>query len=460
MPLRKKISLFLVFFACVFIYQPSQAKEVIAQVPTVNLKDNDRILILAPHPDDEILGCSGVVWEAISKKLPIKIVFLTYGDNNEWSFLLYNKHPVLMPKAMQNMGLVRQKEAKNVAEVLGVRASDLIFLGYPDFGTMNIWRLHWNQRQAFKSMLTKVRAVPYDTAFRPKALYKGEEILKDLKDIIRSFKPSKIFVSHPGDYNGDHCALYLFTKVALWDLNRVNIFCQLYPYLIHFKDWPWPRGYHPELSLTPPEALVKNIIWQDYPLTSQNIEGKQQAIKDYRTQYISSPGYLFTFVRKNELFGDFCDIDLSNNMHRNTLLLDGAQDYIVKGKTRSKTIAVKKQFISLQNNNIVFTFMLNRLPSRHVGVCLYLFGYRDDVSFSLMPKINIRLGAIFRSVYNQKQRIPVRRTGITISRQGRVLIVRVPIKLLNNPKRILINANMYLGNIPLDWRIWRVVNIV
>ena len=65
------------------------------KMDAVTLSGTDRVLVLAPHPDDEVLGAGGVIQQAVAQKLPIKIVFLTYGDSNQWSFLLYRKHPVV-----------------------------------------------------------------------------------------------------------------------------------------------------------------------------------------------------------------------------------------------------------------------------------------------------------------------------------------------------------------------------
>ena len=126
----------------------------------IQLSPKDRILVLAPHPDDEVLGAGGVTQKAISLKLPVKIVFFTYGDSNQWSFLVYRKHPVFMPGAVETMGLVRKDEALAASSILGVDSKDLIFLGYPDFGTLNIWYEHWNKRAAYRTMLTWVNHVP------------------------------------------------------------------------------------------------------------------------------------------------------------------------------------------------------------------------------------------------------------------------------------------------------------
>ena len=150
------------------------------KIDAVTLSGTDRVLVLAPHPDDEVLGAGGVIQQAVAQRLPIKIVFLTYGDSNQWSFLLYRKHPVVFPAAVENMGLVRHDEAINAACILGADPQNLIFLGYPDFGTLNIWYYHWDKRPAYRSLMTRVTAVPYKGAYRFGAPYKGEEIIKEI----------------------------------------------------------------------------------------------------------------------------------------------------------------------------------------------------------------------------------------------------------------------------------------
>ena len=67
--------------------------------PEVTLQPEDRILILAAHPDDEILATAGVIHEAVERDLPVQVVFYTYGDNNVWSFTRYKKRPILSASA-------------------------------------------------------------------------------------------------------------------------------------------------------------------------------------------------------------------------------------------------------------------------------------------------------------------------------------------------------------------------
>ena len=204
----------------------------------VTLQPNDRILILAPHPDDDILCCAGLLQEAVSRRIPLRVVYLTYGDNYEWAFMAYKKHPVLEPRALRAMGLLRHDEAVAGQAALGVSTAALTFLGYPDFGTMKIWTSHWGASPPYKSMLTRVTKVPYANARRPNTPYRGEEIVRDFREIIFEFRPTKIFLSHPADQHPDHRSLPLFVEVALWDLKNTIEPPTLYPYC------PVPRlGY-------------------------------------------------------------------------------------------------------------------------------------------------------------------------------------------------------------------------
>lgn len=209
--------------------------------PGLELGAGDRLLVLAPHPDDEVLSSGGLIQHALQRQLPVHVAFLTYGDNNQWAFLLYRKHPVLQPAAVRDMGLVRHEEALAAARALGLAPEALTFLGYPDFRTLAIWARHWDRRPPASSMLTRVTAVPYTNALSPGAPYQGESVLADLKTVLRSFRPTRIMVSHPADHNPDHRALYLFTRVALWDLER-ELPAERWVYLIHSPRWPSLRG--------------------------------------------------------------------------------------------------------------------------------------------------------------------------------------------------------------------------
>ena len=445
-----------------FIYM-NQAKQIAQELPwqNVTLTPQDRILILAPHPDDEVLGCGGIIQKAAKLNLPVRIVFLTYGDNNQWSFMIYRKRPVVMPKTVQTMGLIRHDEAIAAAKVLGISSEQLTFLGYPDFRTLNIWYSHWGDNPPVESMLTEVKAVPYDNAFRPGALYKGEEILQDLKTILREFKPTKIFLSHPSDHHPDHRALYLFANIALWDLDE-EIQTTLFPYLIHYKKWPKPKGYFPDKLLEPPQLFKQTIIWQNNNLNNEEVKLKYNAIKKHKSQYNSNAKYLLSFIRTNELFGDFPVITLKPNSAGAFLTSERKIDLTefpeqLNAQERTSFVGLEERFVRLEDNDLIFSIKLSRPIAEAVGVSVYIFGYRQDRPFQEMPKLHIKFGAIEHQVLDQNNLLPI--GVIKVERNLKEIKIWVPLDLLGNPQRILTSADTYLGTVPLDWVSWRVLEI-
>jgi len=430
----------------------------------ISLCADDRILVLAPHPDDEVLGCAGIIQKAKVRGIPVHIVFFTYGDFNEWSFIVYHKRRVFMPKAVQGMGMVRHDEAIGAAASLGLGPRQLTFLGYPDFGTLTIWDFHWGDTAPFRSALTRANKVPYRDALRPGAPYKGQEVLQDLETVIRDFKPTKIFVSHPADHNQDHRALYLFTRVALWDL-RKELTPQVYPYLIHFARWPLPRGYHPDDFLVPPRLFTKQIAWQQDRLDSKELDRKAAALHKHRSQYMSSGRYLLSFVRANEIFGDFSPVRLSADA--NPFVVSGQflnDDYAgeserpLTAEERASFVGIEKHFISLEDDDFVLSINLSRPLGKGMGVVVYLFGYRGDVAFVDMPKINLRVGALRMVVHDAKKRVS--RSGIRVTRRAKQITIRIPLATLKDPERLLVSTHTYLGGISLDTISWREVEIV
>src|SRR5947209_2660902 len=224
-------------------------------------------------------------------------------DSHEWSFLAYRTRPVIRPRAVLAMGTMRRQEALAATAALGVPARDVSFLGYPDHGTLAIWRDHWGARPPDRGRLTRATAVPYATAYRPGAPFKGEEILADLEAILRDFRPTRIFVSHPADRHPDHAALYLFTRVALWDLQG-QVAATVHPFLVHYPGWPAEKGFHPGEELAPPPKLLAGFRWQTRELTGADVDAKRQALAAHHTQYGYSASRLLPFVRGNELYGD------------------------------------------------------------------------------------------------------------------------------------------------------------
>jgi len=78
------------------------------------------ILIFAPHPDDEVLGCGGTITKRIRQGYEAYIVFMTDGAHS---------HIQISAKRMKQ---IRRKEAVIANSVLGVPTKNLFFLGFED----------------------------------------------------------------------------------------------------------------------------------------------------------------------------------------------------------------------------------------------------------------------------------------------------------------------------------------
>jgi LmbE family N-acetylglucosaminyl deacetylase len=429
----------------------------------IALSPEDRILVLAPHPDDEVLGAGGVIQQAVAMQLPIQIVFLTAGDFNEWSFMLYRRIPSITPGNVRQMGVVRINEALDAAAVMGVAPEDVIFLGYPDSGTLDILYRHWGEdRPPYRGWLTRSTAVPYEQALRQGAPYKGEEILYDIKTVLQDFRPTKIFVSHPADHHPDHRSLYIYLRIALWDLAD-EIQATIYPYLVHYPNWPHPTRFEPTAQLEPPRDLKGLNFWWGYTLTDEEVEQKLVALRRHVTQYGSAGRFLSRFVRTSEIWADYPVIRLRPDR---PATLDPAVDpdlprNIPEQLTEEEEavyVEVEEQIVRLDGGTLVVTVALSRPLERGANASLFLFGYHPERDFVEMPKIQVRMGHQTTTLYDQNRRLPAERG--MILRTSRRLVARIPLALLGDPDRLIISSRTYLGRVPLDWAPLRVVEIV
>lgn len=310
---KRKLLIFLLFLSlggCTSLDKPG----IIRQCPVGALepfKKDERVLVLAPHPDDEAIACAGVIQEARKAQAKVKVVYLTNGDHNLPAFIVYEKRITMRQSEFVHMGQVRQKESIKAMESLGLSKDDLVFLGYPDYGIFEIFCKYWRTEKPFRGRLTRISSVPYKSSPSYGAPYYGESILGDLANQILDYKPDKIFVSHPADVNLDHKTLYLFLQVALSDLEGKIPKPKVYPYLVHSAGWPKPRRYHPELGLYPPDKFIASgIDWLRFDLSFEELDKKYNSILFYKSQTQSAAFYLLSFARENELFGDYPVLEL------------------------------------------------------------------------------------------------------------------------------------------------------
>jgi len=453
----KKLIIILILLAFYFTkgMALALAQDALGKMEAFN-KD-DRVLILAPHPDDETIGCAGIIQQAKKSGAGVRVAYLTNGDNNQFAFIVYEKRLTFKPAEFIHMGQVRRQEAIKAMKLLGLNESDLIFLGYPDFGTFTIFNQYWQSKKPFKSMLTRSTKVPYKDDLSFGAPYAGESVLNDLEKVILDYKPTKVFVSHPADVNVDHKALYLFLQVALRDLRKKVPAPEVYPYLVHCLGWPKPRHYHPELGLEPPVNFADSQIkWLKNDLTPQELELKHQAVLCYKSQTESSAFYLLSFGRKNELFGDYPEIELNRqaSLKEKGALFFGFSKMFPnsedEGTLSSDGLITDQGEVSyaVVDNCLLIRVQRDKESIRKFSLMLYIFGFSDKAEFSSMPKIRITVKGRKFKVYDEKEIIDS--DGIRLDFSSKDLVLHIPLGILGNPDFILTSLKSYGGKLPLN----------
>jgi LmbE family N-acetylglucosaminyl deacetylase len=125
------------------------------------------VLVIAPHPDDESIGCGGALCLHARRKDLIAVVYLTSGE-------LGLKH---LPRG--KAWLTREREAKKAARILGV--TNQFFLRLPD------WFVG-------------------DDAARS---------AKKLTPVLERTKPDLIYLPHAAEWHPDHKACLPIVRTAL-----------------------------------------------------------------------------------------------------------------------------------------------------------------------------------------------------------------------------------------------------
>lgn len=441
------LSVFLILFfaASAFSQQPQEVSPDFASIPA--FAKHDRVLILASHPDDETIGAAGVIQRAVKAGADVYVACYTNGDANELAFIVYEKRLTFRKGEFLHMGEVRRKETVSALKFLGVDENRIFFLGYPDVGTMQILLKYWGTNKPYRSVLTRSFCVPYKENLSPSAPYAGESILKDIKTILVKVRPTKIFVSHPADTNGDHQSLYLFLQVALWDLSGRIKNPAVYPFLVHYRGWPRPRGWHPQLTLVPPKTLSgAPVLWQKLDLAEQEVKKKYKACGFYKSQIPYNPHYLHTFARKNELFGDYPIV----------ILKEQKQPQIEWQAVDSTPEAAFLHYAK-KDGKLYIKLSLGRQITKGVTSFVYLLGYSKKTKFADMPKIRLAVTRNKLLVYNKRSRIFVNDAKMSVS--GDSIIVEFPLVVLNSSEFILSSVRAHTSSVPPDTTSWRILKI-
>ncbi len=214
-----------------------------------------RVLVVAPHPDDESLAAGALLQRSLALGGQVRVLFATDGDANVWPQRLVERRWQIDAAARARWGARRRIEALRALTQLGVERSDAVFLGAPDLG------------------LTE-RVGP-----------QGRPLVARLAREIESWKPSLVVAPSPRDRHPDHSALAMLLRLALRRIDPPRRPRHEIAYVVH--------GGAAEL---PPLGL------RVLRLSGEERWRKRRAILEHRSQLLLSRRRLLAHAGESELF--------------------------------------------------------------------------------------------------------------------------------------------------------------
>lgn len=275
---------------------PARSEATLKHYPHVTAAaQRERILIIAPHIDDEIIGAGGYAIDAIANGADVYVAFLTAGDCNRFSARMLSKTLGPTASSFLSVGKARIAEAHAAMKMLGVPPDHYFVLGYPDQGLRQILQ---HRGEVIRSRGTQKVAVPYEEAMSPGSPYSYASLMNDIEQVIDIARPTTIIAPVAFDIHPDHAAAAEITDEIVNDLSLAP---RRLGYLVHSSRVPKSLVRIPERPLAPPTRM-RALTWATYPITRDVQKRKDAILRTYKSQgpYISI--LRNSFVRTNELF--------------------------------------------------------------------------------------------------------------------------------------------------------------
>jgi LmbE family N-acetylglucosaminyl deacetylase len=270
--------------------------QTVARLPEFSLPGRgDRVLVISPHPDDETLCCAGMIQRALERGASVSVVWLTNGDGFTWDAIVLERQLIPKPIDMFKLGERRMLEARAAGATLGLRKSNLYFLGYPDGGLRKMLE---QPERLFRSRYTKLVRVPYAGVVSQNAAHTGTNLERDLRHVIDLVNPTMVLAPSVLDAHPDHRATGELTQRMLQRRGQTSA---LRSWIVHGGfEWPLPKSWHTNLPLVP-SPRGRNLPWQRVSLSPDQVQVKVRATRAYISQVIALGRFMAAFSRTNEL---------------------------------------------------------------------------------------------------------------------------------------------------------------
>lgn len=198
------------------------------------MKKSKKILVIAAHPDDEVLGCGGLIAKECDNENKVKVIIIATGKSSR-----YEEHTAYIQNEIEGL----YKESANALNILGVDSKDIVFGNFPD---------------------QKIDTIPI------------LDIINFLKKIIQEYKPDIVYTHHSGDYNNDHKIVFDATLFTCRPYHGEHYPSELYSFeVLSSTEW----AYQKIMPFNP--TVYINI--------KEQIERKKKAMSAYKSELKDYP---------------------------------------------------------------------------------------------------------------------------------------------------------------------------
>ncbi len=186
----------------------------------------ERVLVIAAHPDDEVLGCGGVMARHAARGDEVGVLIATRGAPDVFS-------------------------DEHISRVQGE-----IHAAHAELGVSFFEQLEF--------LAPKLDTVP------------GHQLAGEFGRVIRAYAPRTLYIPHRGDIHGDHQAVYQAALVAARPINDCAVQRILSYETLSETEWAPPTG---DLAFVPTVFVdIENFL-----------DGKLRAMQCYASQLKPAP---------------------------------------------------------------------------------------------------------------------------------------------------------------------------
>ena len=175
----------------------------------ISISSKDRILVIAPHPDDESIGTGGLLQRARQAGAEVRVIFCTSGDNNPWPQRAIEKRVFISTSARLRWAARRRDEARAALRFLLGSDRPALFLNLPDQGVTRL------------------------------LLHGGEQAIATLRAEFAALRPTIVVLPSADDAHPDHSAMHVLVRFAFCGALDG---CSIFTYVVHRRgnSAPWP----------------------------------------------------------------------------------------------------------------------------------------------------------------------------------------------------------------------------